>query len=279
MTVEGALEYDGMLDYRITVRALQDVAVDDIALPDLPGARRGRVHAGPGPEGREAAAAASTGHWKVENHQEGVWLGGHHSGPAVRAARRRIRAAAEHELLPEPAAADAGVMVQRGTRRHPDRDEPTDAVTALELLRPADAGGRRHAPLQRPLPAHAVQADRHANALRHALRAPVRPGRFRARVGWHGGQHPPRQRDQPLHQLPVLQPRPADGLHRRGAREGHQGQALLHDPGADLPGARAVRAAKPGRRDPERRRGRRALVDAGAPRGPLPLRVARVAGR
>ena len=75
MSVAGALEYDGMLDYRIDVEALKDVDVDDIALPVSlePGAAEYML--GLGRKGGKRPDRIDW-KWKVENHQEGVWLGG-----------------------------------------------------------------------------------------------------------------------------------------------------------------------------------------------------------
>jgi hypothetical protein len=74
MTVRGALEYDGMLDYQIALTALADTDVDDIALPIhyAPGAASYIL--GLGNKGGRRPAAVDW-HWKVENNQEGVWLG------------------------------------------------------------------------------------------------------------------------------------------------------------------------------------------------------------
>ena len=75
MTVAGALEYDGMLDYRIDVQALTDLEIDDIVLPVslVPGAAEYMLGLGR-KGGRRPERVDWT--WKVENHQEGVWLGG-----------------------------------------------------------------------------------------------------------------------------------------------------------------------------------------------------------
>jgi len=79
MTVEGTLEYDGMLGYRISLTATEDVAVDDIALP---------IHYDPGAAeymlglGRMGGKRPTSldWQWAVENHQEGAWLGGINKG-------------------------------------------------------------------------------------------------------------------------------------------------------------------------------------------------------
>jgi hypothetical protein len=77
--VEGALEYDGMLDYRMKVRALRDVNVDDISLPIslLPDAAEYML--GLGSRGGKRPESVDWT-WKIENHHEGVWLGGVHKG-------------------------------------------------------------------------------------------------------------------------------------------------------------------------------------------------------
>ena len=79
MTVEGALEYDGMLDYRIYLVALDDIEVEEIALPIslVPGAAEYML--GLGQKGGKRPAVIDWT-WNVENHQEGAWLGGVNRG-------------------------------------------------------------------------------------------------------------------------------------------------------------------------------------------------------
>ena len=79
MRVEGALEYDGMLDYRITVEALNDIAVDDIVLPIALDPTAAEYMLGLGFRGGKRPTLVEWT-WEVENHQEGVWLGGLHAG-------------------------------------------------------------------------------------------------------------------------------------------------------------------------------------------------------
>ncbi len=75
MRVEGALEYDGMLDYRITVEALRDVEAEDIVLPIALHPAAAEYVLGLGFRGGKRPARIDWT-WRVENHQEGVWLGG-----------------------------------------------------------------------------------------------------------------------------------------------------------------------------------------------------------
>jgi hypothetical protein len=79
MTVEGALEYDGMLDYRITLVATSDAAIDDIGLPISLVPDAADYMLGLGEKGGRRPEAIDW-KWAVENHQEGVWLGGVHKG-------------------------------------------------------------------------------------------------------------------------------------------------------------------------------------------------------
>ncbi len=79
MTVKGALEYDGMLDYRITLVALAGVTVDDIALPISLVPDAAEYMLGLGRKGGKRPKAIDW-KWAVENHQEGAWLGGIHKG-------------------------------------------------------------------------------------------------------------------------------------------------------------------------------------------------------
>jgi Rib/alpha/Esp surface antigen-like repeat protein len=79
MRVEGALEYDGMLDYRVTVQALRDIAVDDITLPISLQPETAEYILGLGFRGGKRPSQVDWT-WQVENHQEGVWLGGVNAG-------------------------------------------------------------------------------------------------------------------------------------------------------------------------------------------------------
>ena len=79
MTVAGALEYDGMLDYRIAVQALSDLDIDDIVLPVSLVPEAAEYMLGLGRKGGRRPATTDW-MWTVENHQEGVWLGGINRG-------------------------------------------------------------------------------------------------------------------------------------------------------------------------------------------------------
>jgi hypothetical protein len=79
MRVNGALEYDGMLDYRIELEALKDAAIDDIVMPVAWAPDAAEYMLGLGRKGGVRPDRIDWT-WKVENHQEGVWLGGVHKG-------------------------------------------------------------------------------------------------------------------------------------------------------------------------------------------------------
>ncbi len=79
MWVDGALEYDGMLDYRITLVAQRDLTVDDIVLPVSLVPDGAEYMLGLGFRGGKRPPRVDW-KWKIENHQEGVWLGGVHKG-------------------------------------------------------------------------------------------------------------------------------------------------------------------------------------------------------
>jgi hypothetical protein len=79
MQVDGALEYDGMLDYRISLVALSDLEVDDIVLPVSLLPDGAEYMLGLGFRGGKRPGRVDW-NWKIENHQEGVWLGGVHKG-------------------------------------------------------------------------------------------------------------------------------------------------------------------------------------------------------
>jgi hypothetical protein len=79
MTIEGALEYDGMLDYRIALTALADVDVEDIALPIHYETQAATYMLGLGRMGGKRPSTIDWT-WAIENHHEGVWLGGMNKG-------------------------------------------------------------------------------------------------------------------------------------------------------------------------------------------------------
>jgi hypothetical protein len=79
MTVAGALEYDGMLDYRIELQALKTVQVEDIRLPVVLVPEAAEYMLGLGRKGGRRPHLVDW-KWMVENHQEGVWLGGINRG-------------------------------------------------------------------------------------------------------------------------------------------------------------------------------------------------------
>lgn len=79
MTVRGALEYDGMIDYQITLRATRDVSVDDVRMPVRMAPDAADYMLGLGRKGGRRPERVDWT-WKVENHQEGVWLGAVNKG-------------------------------------------------------------------------------------------------------------------------------------------------------------------------------------------------------
>ncbi len=74
LVVHGALEFDGMLDYRLQVIAREDADVEDIRLPVAYEPEAATWLLGLGFRGGRRPAAVDWT-WKVENHQEGVWMG------------------------------------------------------------------------------------------------------------------------------------------------------------------------------------------------------------
>ena len=79
MTIAGALEYDGMLEYRIDVQALKDIDIDDVVLPVSMVPEAAEYMLGLGRRGGRRPERIDWT-WRVENHQEGVWLGGINRG-------------------------------------------------------------------------------------------------------------------------------------------------------------------------------------------------------
>jgi len=79
LSVQGTLESDGMLDYKIQLTARREVAVDDIALPVAYAPAAAEYMLGLGRMGGKRPASFDW-KWAVENHQEGVWLGATNRG-------------------------------------------------------------------------------------------------------------------------------------------------------------------------------------------------------
>lgn len=79
MQVNGRIEYDGMLEYRIRLAALQPVVLNDVQLPVVLAPDAAPYMLG---LGRKGGRRPSTVDWKwdVTRHQEGVWLGGINKG-------------------------------------------------------------------------------------------------------------------------------------------------------------------------------------------------------
>jgi hypothetical protein len=75
----GALEYDGMLDYRLELIAREDVDLIDIALPIALVPDAARYMLGLGRRGGYRPDRVNWT-WKIEHHQEGLWLGNVHKG-------------------------------------------------------------------------------------------------------------------------------------------------------------------------------------------------------
>jgi hypothetical protein len=79
LTVDGALEYDGMLSVRMSLSADRDVAVDDIDFPVRYAPGSARYMLGLGRMGGLRPASVDWS-WDVRKNQEGVWLGGVNRG-------------------------------------------------------------------------------------------------------------------------------------------------------------------------------------------------------
>ena len=176
--------------------------------------RRRALPHGPRLQGRDAA-----GELRLEvGRQEQPGLGldwRRQRRPAVHAEGRQVRPPAQHQLLHAQAAGDAGVVVQRRQGRLPAGGEGRGHLPRQLLQRrPHDRAGR-DALLQLPPAADAVQA---ASTRRRSSRTryfhAFKPVDEVVQHGRQRGQRAPRQRHQPVHQLPVLPPGRDEGLHR-----------------------------------------------------------------
>lgn len=74
LIVDGAIEYEGMLDYRLTLVARDQTTLKDIVLPISMPLDAATYILGLGHKGQKRPAMFDW-KWNVENHHEGVWLG------------------------------------------------------------------------------------------------------------------------------------------------------------------------------------------------------------
>ncbi|NND70142.1 MAG: hypothetical protein HKN43_01045, partial [Rhodothermales bacterium] len=79
MLLDGTVEYDGMLEYELQLIAKADLSVEDIEVPVVMEPAAATYILGLGHKGQRRPDRVDW-KWKVENHQEGVWLGGINKG-------------------------------------------------------------------------------------------------------------------------------------------------------------------------------------------------------
>lgn len=79
VTVEARMEFDGFIDYRVKVKALENTTVDDIALLSSMPVSSAKYRLGMGFEG---SLRPKSGNWKwnVDMNQEGFWFGDVNAG-------------------------------------------------------------------------------------------------------------------------------------------------------------------------------------------------------
>lgn len=76
----GSMSFDGLADYRITVKSLSDVAVKDIRLEIPYSAYAARYMMGLGYKGGFRPDTLINWHWDVDKHQDKIWLGNVNAG-------------------------------------------------------------------------------------------------------------------------------------------------------------------------------------------------------
>ena len=79
LTVDGAIEYEGMVDVKMTLVARGDVALSDISFPIAYHPDASSYILGLGYPGQSRPESIDW-KWEVEKHQEGLWLGGINKG-------------------------------------------------------------------------------------------------------------------------------------------------------------------------------------------------------
>ena len=79
LLINGAMEYEGMLDYQIRLVAKNDVFIENIEVPIYMLSDAATYILGLGHKGQKRPDKVNW-KWDVKNHQEGVWLGGINKG-------------------------------------------------------------------------------------------------------------------------------------------------------------------------------------------------------
>ena len=237
MDTSAQMDFDGNIEFTVAVRASRATAVDDIRLEIPVAADVARFLMGLGFKGGTRPASLDWT-WDVKNNQDSAWIGDINAGLQFTLKDDKyVRPLNTNFYTLKPLVMPASWFNGgKGGCRLAERGADTYLVSCYSGARTIAAG--RHALLQLPAPAHAVQADRHRRPVQHALLPRVQAGRRGRAAGRQRGQRAPRERHQSLHQLPVLQAGGDEGLHRPRPRRAAAREDLLHRARAGEPRAR-----------------------------------------
>ena len=156
---QAEMEFDGTIEFRVTVGARRQTVVSDIGL-EIPLAREvARYMMGLGFKGGRRPDTYDWT-WATENNHDSAWIGDVNAGLQFTLKDDRYRAAAQHQLLPVQAARHAGFVGQRRQGRLP-ASRTARRLPGLVLQRAAgDREGGRHAQVRLPPDGDALQAHR-----------------------------------------------------------------------------------------------------------------------
>ena len=248
MTVTARMEFDGFVDYKVTLSAERNVALSDVRL-EIPLRRSPRpLHDGPRLQGRAPAGELRLGLGPEEEPGRPLARRRQRRDAGL-APGRELLAAAQHQFLPVQAAQHAAVVVERragrglssGQRAGSSRSRPSTGPTAVL------AGETPHFDFTllitpfKPLDPAAHFRERYYHAFK-PLDEVAATGANVINVHHANAINP-------YINYPFLRAPRDEGLHRRRPPPRLQGQDLLHRPRALQPRARALRPAQPGRRD------------------------------
>ncbi len=151
-----------------------------------------------------------------QNNQDSAWLGDVNAGLQVTLKDDKYSRPLNTNFYHSKPLVMPASWANDGPRRVPPHRAGRHGARPV-LQRPAgDAEGRGPA-LRLPPAADAVPPARHEGAVRDALLPRLHADCRGRRDRREHAQHPPRQRDQPVHQLPLPPAGADEGLHRRGA--------------------------------------------------------------
>ena len=208
MKTRAQMEFDGNIEYEVELRATQDVVAEATSGWRSPSsAAVATVHDGAGRQGRRPPGLATSGPGTCEKNQDSAWIGDVNAGLQFTLKDDKYSRPLNTNFYHSKPLVMPASWSNGGTRRLPVRRTRRRHVPGRLLQRRrARSKQGEVAALRLPAAAHALPPDRHEGAVHDAVLPRLQAGDGGGRHRREHAEHPPRQRDQPVHQLPVPAP-------------------------------------------------------------------------